>query len=56
MKYFKRNKVEAHSGKKSRERYFDYDRVADECDYQDNDIDRRILYEMTGIKISDLQG
>ena len=43
VRYFKRNKVNVNSERKVKERHFDYDRVADECDYEGNTIDRRIL-------------
>ena len=58
VRYFKRNKVNAADVKlfeKSNydnEKEFDFDRIADECDYERSSIDQRIFYEMTGVKLN----
>ena len=38
-------------GKERKEREFDIDRVAEECDFETDKRDRRILYEIAGIKL-----
>ena len=36
-----------------KERFFDQERIAEECNFDSNIKDRRILYEMTGIRMND---
>ena len=57
IRYLKRNKVRAadikNVRKEMRERYFDIDRVAEDCDFNGDIVDQRIFYEMTGQKIDE---
>ena len=54
MKYFRRNTIKSsdldQDGRK--ERNFDQNRIVEECNYDLDINDRRILYEMTGSRMN----
>ena len=54
VQYFRRNTVQTsnNTGPGRWQRPFNPDRVVNECDYDKDVSDRRILYEMTGVRLN----